>query len=71
MLLYKYKRKGEIKMYVKITDDEMYPISVEDGWDGKVYIHLWNIENEKKWNNFINDLNSVRKEFLLKKEKGE
>jgi hypothetical protein len=56
-------------MYVEITNDKMYPISIEDGWDGKVYIHLWDIENEKKWECFIHDLNSVRKEFLLKRER--
>lgn len=58
-------------MYVEFTNDKMYPISIEDGWDGKVYIHLWDIEDEKKWEIFISDLNSARKEFLLKKEKGE
>lgn len=58
-------------MYVELTDDEMYPISIEDGWDGRVFIHQWDIENEEAWRNFIDKLNSVRKEFLLKKEKGE
>lgn len=56
-------------MYIGLNDDAMYPISIEDGWDGTVYIHVWDIENEKAWESFIDDLNSVRKEYLLKKEK--
>lgn len=44
--------------------DKNYPMSISDGWDGKCYISSDILENEEKWNNFINELNKVRNKYL-------
>lgn len=44
--------------------DENYPMSINDGWDGKCYISNDILKNEKKWRDFINELNKVRNEYL-------
>lgn len=46
--------------------DKMYPIKIEDGWGGTAHIHLWTIENNKDWENFIAELNKTRETYLKK-----
>lgn len=50
--------------------DKNYPMSINDGWGGACYISSDTLENEKKWNDFINELNKVRNKYLnqVKKE---
>lgn len=51
-------------MHIQITDDPMYPISISDSWGKPVYVHLWTVQNDDDWNNFLNELNMARKKFL-------
>lgn len=58
------KKKGEKKMHIQLTDDPMYPISISDSWGKPTYVHLWTVQNDDDWNNFLNELNMARKKFL-------
>jgi hypothetical protein len=49
--------------------DRMYPIKIEDGWGGVANIHLWTIENNKDWENFITKLNKTREKYLKNLQK--
>lgn len=53
-------------MYVNFENDNMYPMKIEDGWGGTVYVHIWMLENDKEWDEFIKDLTETRKTILEK-----
>lgn len=55
-------------MYVNFENDNMYPIKIEDGWGGAVYVHIWTLKNDKEWNEFIKDLTEKRKIILEREE---
>ena len=58
-------------MHIQLTNDPMYPISISDSWGKPVYIHLWTVQNDDDWNNFLNELNMARKKFLKGEKKME
>ena len=49
------------------TTDKNYPIKLDDSWGEGVYIHRTIIEDDEKWNNFINELQNIRKKVLTNK----
>lgn len=44
--------------------DKMYPIKLDDTY-GEVYFNKEELKDEKKWNDFIKELNETRKKYLL------
>lgn len=49
--------------------DKMYPIKIEDSWGGVANIHLWTIEDNEDWENFIAKLNKTREKYLKNLQK--
>lgn len=61
------KERKVNKMRITETTDKSYPIKLDDSWGEGVYIHRTIIEDDEKWNNFINELQDIRKKVLTNK----
>ena len=53
-------------MRVELTRDESYPISISDTYS-ETYIDRFTVWDETDWNEFIQELNQRRSEYLRKR----
>lgn len=50
-------------MKVKITGDKSYPLEIDNTYE-KFHIHRFTLEDDEKWEDFINQLNFYRERYL-------
>ena len=61
-----YSEREVITMKVKITGDKSYPLEIDNTYE-KFHIHRFILEDDEKWEDFIDKLNFYRECYVSDK----
>lgn len=60
-------KKEGFKMTIEKTSDKNFPIAFDDSWGGHAYLNRFIVMDDKRWKEFIAELEKIRNE--IKKDK--